>query len=127
MALHSGKADPLLTFKHVERSFKVGATLTPFIHEVRAARFLHLDRFALLAAGSKLHLYRYWLPDETEKNDIKRLAAEGKYKLAVGPDKQFLPTPSTLLQTLNFWIPRLHPTVASHDVVGIVCQVFVGS
>jgi hypothetical protein len=36
----------------------------------------------LYGAGSKLHLYRYWLPDESEKNDIKRLAAEGKYKLA---------------------------------------------
>lgn len=89
----SGKADPLLTFTHVERNSpgttKAGAGggsaaahLTPFIHEVRAVRFLHLDRFVLLSAGSKLHLYRYWLPDESEKNDIKRLAAEGKYRLA---------------------------------------------
>ena len=36
----------------------------------------------LLSAGAKLLLYRYWLPDECETNDIKRLAAEGKYKLA---------------------------------------------
>ena len=31
-----------------------------------------------------LHLYRYWLPDESEKNDIKRLAA-------AGPTTHYLP------------------------------------
>jgi WD40 repeat protein len=56
----SGKADPLLTFTHVERNApraKAGPggggaapLLTPFLHEVRAARFMHLDRFVLLSA-----------------------------------------------------------------------------
>ena len=44
---HSGRAEPALAFTHVERSAKAGVALTPFIHEVRAARFLHLDRCVL--------------------------------------------------------------------------------
>jgi len=58
----TGKADPLLSISHVERAYNPGGSGKPnaaFNSEVRAAAFLQLDRFIVLASGAKLYLYKY--------------------------------------------------------------------
>ena len=38
-----------------------------FMHEIRAARFLYLDRFFMLASGSKVFMYKYLITPYVEK------------------------------------------------------------
>ena len=81
----AGRPDARLVFDHRERgspSNRPGVTRTRFREDVTACRFLHMDRFVLLACGSELLLYRYALPDDDERDDLRRLAARGDYRLA---------------------------------------------
>ena len=81
----AGRPDARLVFDHRERgspSNRPGVTRTRFREDVTACRFLHMDRFVLLACGAELLLYRYALPDADERDDLRRLAARGDYRLA---------------------------------------------
>jgi WD40 repeat protein len=50
--------------------------------DVAAARFFNLDRFVLLAAGARLHAYRFAVADAEGDDDIERLRAAGRYRCA---------------------------------------------
>eukprot|EP00899_Mesostigma_viride_P012932 jgi/Mesvir1/2163/Mv16675-RA.2 len=80
-----GKADPAIDLAYVQRSPKPDSQKpnAKFLSEVRNARFHYLDRFILLAAGSRVYMYKYLILNlESEKNDIIRLQAnKNKYKL----------------------------------------------
>ncbi|CAG9466750.1 unnamed protein product [Pedinophyceae sp. YPF-701] len=83
-----GKSDPVLILSHVGREAPTGGAGTHreahenprFLHEVRAARFLHMDRIIALACGNKLHLYRYEIGAEKAANDLDRLRASNRYR-----------------------------------------------
>lgn len=53
-----GKSDPLLVLSP-STSGNARDTGPPSVsHEVTAARFLHLDKFLLVASGPSVHVYR---------------------------------------------------------------------
>jgi hypothetical protein len=84
LCLIAGKADPILTMSHVDRGYNPGSTKpnAAFNSEVKAACFMYLDRFIVLASGAKLYLYKYELAPDDRGNDLARLQATlNRYKL----------------------------------------------
>ncbi|KAK3285759.1 hypothetical protein CYMTET_6648 [Cymbomonas tetramitiformis] len=89
----AGKADPALALTHVERPHDPNSSKpnAAFLSEVKAASFMYLDRFIVLASGGKVYLYRYLL-NEDPTNDLKRLQNSNKYRLV----QQFTSTSNTV-------------------------------
>jgi len=86
---NAARPDPLLNITHVRRTVPKSG-LPPessklkenpaFNSEVKAARFLGLDQFIVLACQNKLHVYSYKLCDDPQ-DDISRLKNSHSYKL----------------------------------------------
>eukprot|EP00798_Chlamydomonas_sp_ICE-L_P014831 gene14831-20884_t len=85
-------AQPLLEFSNLQyQGSKAPAGMpptpsskanSPFVSEVKAARFFYLDAFIILATSSKLHVYRYKLCGGDKMDDIERLRNNNRYRLA---------------------------------------------
>jgi len=52
-----------------------------FATEVKSAKFMHLDRFACLAVGSKLHMYKYGIGALSKSTDLEKQKATNTYRL----------------------------------------------
>eukprot|EP01135_Chromosphaera_perkinsii_P008898 Nk52_evm8s1524 gene=Nk52_evmTU8s1524 len=59
-----------------------GQNMLTFAHPIKEARFFYLDKFILLASGSRLLLYKYFI-DPSAPDDLKRYQSNNCYKQVV--------------------------------------------
>ncbi|XP_060577930.1 WD repeat-containing protein 27-like isoform X2 [Ruditapes philippinarum] len=80
-----GQSDPVMTFdRMVKNTANTESKINKkdnkaYSKEVHFGQFYFMDKFILLCVGNQLLMYKYYI--DTNKNDIQRYLAQGKYKL----------------------------------------------